>query len=322
MGLVRLDEHKDRVRGAGGNREVPRTDSGRPRIRVMLPSPTKRQPDRKKEGLRVYTRMTTWIDCLDDKSAIRDWQRRMVLIGLASVPRDEREALVAEILALDPVLDKGKLNAIAERMHVRAGGNAKADKGDELHGYSEYVDRGEAIPLTATEADLLDMAAYKLATLDLQVKEIEHFVVLDEFKVGGTPDRMSFYDGLDPDGQPAGHLITDLKTGRVDYGGLKMCMQLAGYAHARPYHPNAEKFEDTRTDWPEDINLRWGLIINAPAGTGTCEVMWVDLTLGWRGFLLCKEVRAIRNEGRNAFRTFPSPLPTLASESDEGEEDE
>lgn len=290
-------------------------------IKVMVPAPIKREPDRMKEVLKPYTRMTTWIDVLDDKTNIARWGKRLVLIGLAKVSESKRTALVAEILELAEQGDqvsKNKLNAIAERMHKVAGGDDKADYGTWLHDLSEFADRGQALPGKASAADREDMAAYKLATIDLEIKEIEHFVVLDEYKVGGTPDRMSWYGGLDPDGLVAGHLITDLKTGRTDYGGLKMAMQLSGYAHGKKYDPAT----GTRTPWPDDLNLRWGLIIAAPAGTGTAEVMWVDLTLGWRGFLLAKEVRAIRNEGRKAFRQYPSALPALAKEyaSDEAEE--
>lgn len=291
----------------------------------MVPSPTKREPDRTKEVLRSYTRMTTWIDVLEDKSSLTDWHRRMVVIGLARLSEAERSRVVLDVLAADAAGDKGKLNIIAKRMHRLAGGDDKADKGTWLHELSEYADKGERLPGEATDQDLADIAAYVLATVDLEVKEIERFVVLDEFKVGGTPDRMSYYAGPDPDGrEPAGHLITDLKTGTVEYGALKMAMQEAGYAHGRLYHPHAESFEDTRTDWPDDLNLNWGLIINAPAGTGSCEVMWVDLQLGWRGFLLANDVRAIRNESKRAFRTFPSAGPVLATpdEDDDEETDE
>ncbi|MFC3504436.1 hypothetical protein ACFOOK_26190 [Micromonospora krabiensis] len=315
MALARLDAHKERVRGAGGNRDVPRNGKKQP---LIIPLGEDGQPDTAAK-LKPYTRMTTYIDCLDDKTNLTKWGKRLVLVGLAKLPEGKRADLVAEILEADERGDKNKLNAIAERMHKAAGGNDKADQGDWLHELSEYADKGEALPAKATEEDLADIAAYKLATIDLEVKEIEHFVVLDEHKVGGTPDRMSWYAGPDPDGlEPAGHLITDLKTGRVDYGGLKMAMQLAGYGRGKKYDPQT----GVRTPWPDDLNLNWGLIINAPAGTGTCEVLWVDLRLGWDGFLLAKDVRAIRNRGRRAFRPYPSPGALLAMEEDaeEGEE--
>ncbi|MFY1620023.1 hypothetical protein [Micromonospora sp. WMMD736] len=318
MALVKLDAHKERARGAGGNRDVPRNGRQQP---LIIPLGEDGQPDLDAK-LKAYTRMTTWIDCLEDKSNLQKWGKRLVLVGLAMLPDGKRDDLVAEVLRADAAGDKAKLNAIAERLHKVAGGNAKAEQGDWLHELSEYADKGEALPDKATAEDRADIAAYVLATLDLEIKEIEHFAVLDEFKVGGTPDRMSFYAGPDPDGlEPAGHLITDLKTGRVDYGGLKMAMQLSGYGHGEMYDPAT----GVRTPWPDDLNLNWGLIINAPAGTGTCEVMWVDLRLGWDGFLLAREVRAIRTRGRKAFRPYPSPTGSLAMRyeaAEEGEDDE
>jgi hypothetical protein len=97
-------------------------------------------------------------------------------------------------------------------------------------------------------------------------------------------------------------------------------MQLAGYSRAQMYDPAT----GVRTPWPSDLNLRWGLIINAPAGTGTCEVMWVDLRLGWDGFQLARDVRAIRNRGRRAFAPYPSAAGQSATtfSSDDEEDDE
>lgn len=273
------------------DRGIPRNKRKQPLI--IVPGKVKLVP---------YTRMTTFIDCLDSKESLSKWYRRMLLVSLQKLSGAELKSLVSDVIALDALGDKSGLDAIAARLHDRAGGNKKAADGDRLHKLSEYVDRGEPLPATVSELDVLDMAAYKLATRDLQVKRIEEFVVNDEFRVGGTPDRISWYSGLDPDGVPAGHLITDLKTGRTDLGGLKMAMQLAGYAHSKRYSP----LDGTRADLPEDLNQRWGLIINLPAGTAACEVMWVDLTLGWDGFLLAKQVRAIRTRGAGAkaFRPF------------------
>ncbi|WP_326554687.1 hypothetical protein [Micromonospora sp. NBC_01813] len=315
MGLVRLDAHKERARGAGGNREVPRNGRKQP---LIIPLGPDGRPDLEAK-LKPYTRMTTYIDCLEDKSALSWWHRRLTLIGLARLPEGKRADVVARILKADADGDKEALKGIARWMHKVAGGDDKADQGDWIHELSEYADKNEALPAKASDDDRADIAAYKLATIDLEVREIERFVVLDDYKVGGTPDRMSWYDGPDPDGmEPAGHLITDLKTGRVDFGALKMAMQLAGYARGQRYDPAT----GIRMPWPNDMNLNWGLIINAPAGTGTCEVMWVDLKLGWEGFQLAQKVRDIRRLGNRAFRPYPSASAPLAKEDASDEADE
>jgi hypothetical protein len=142
-------------------------------------------------------------------------------------------------------------------------------------------------------------------------------VVLDELKIAGTPDRIGRFEGVDPDGQPAGHLITDLKTGRTDYGALKMSMQLAGYSRSKLY----DKDDGSRTDFPADINLRWGIIINLPPGSGVCIVQWIDLSIGWEALLLAKDVRATRNKGRKVFRPFGVLSGQIATVDEGPEED-
>jgi hypothetical protein len=49
----------------------------------------------------------------------------------------------------------------------------------------------------------------------------------------------------------------------------------------------------TRTPLP-DVNQNWGLIIHLPAGTGVCEVYWIDLATGWKGVQVAKIVRELR----------------------------
>jgi hypothetical protein len=97
------------------------------------------------------------------------------------------------------------------------------------------------------------------------------------------------------------NIITDLKTGSVEYGGLKMAMQLAIYAHSKLYD------KETGALTPlENINLKWGIIMHLPAGEGECTLYWADLTLGWKAVDLAAQVRAIRSEGRKALTVLNS----------------
>lgn len=265
---------------------------------------------------RAHTRVTTFVDVLEDKSAIATWGKRMVLVGTARQP-----ALLDHAGGLDPATPDGKrkLDGIAERAAKIGGAEDKADKGTQLHTLSEYVDRNEPLP-RCSEADLADMAAYHLATIDLDVLHIEQLVAIEQIDAAGTPDRICFFDGLDPDGNPAGNLITDLKTGNVEYGALKMAMQLATYSRGRFYDhtvfPAPRRADDEKawqkwrktvftadeaakayTDLPS-VNQRWGLIIHLPAGTGTCAVWWIDLALGWEAVGVASQVRELRSRKR------------------------
>ncbi|MEU8327292.1 hypothetical protein [Micromonospora sp. NPDC048839] len=267
----------------------------------------------------AHTRVTTYIDCIDDKSNLDVYHQRMVLLGAAKKP-----SLLDAVRLLDPedAKDKRQLNAIAERAQEIAGANDKREKGSHLHHLSEFVDRGEPLP-PCSEADLVDMAAYKMATVQLDVVHIEKLVVVGENKTAGTPDRVSYYDGPGPlvDGKRIhikGNLITDLKTGSVEYGAFKMAMQLSDYSKGMFYDPT--KFpvdmEDAKafarwkkTEFPEelaraaytplpDVNQDWGLIIHLPAGSGVATVYWIDLRAGWEGVLAAKVVRALRRQNK------------------------
>ncbi|MDG4783232.1 hypothetical protein O7614_26585 [Micromonospora sp. WMMD961] len=259
---------------------------------------------------KAYTRVTTYIDCLEDKSNLGHYDERYVLAGVALQP-----TMLNRVMGLNPddSEDKKVYKQVAARAKATAGQQNKADRGSHLHDLSEYVDRGEALP-ACSEADVRDMAAYKIATAMLDVKHIEQAVVVDENKTAGTPDRVSEYDGLDPDGEPAGNLITDLKTGSVEYGAQKMAMQLADYSRGKLYDPSrfpvdvedevafaawkkteftAEQAAAAYSELP-NVNQRWGLIVHLPAGTGQCTVYWINLAEGWRGVELAGKVREWR----------------------------
>lgn len=275
--------------------EQPRDRYGRPLI--WVPG---------KDKLVAYTRCTTFIDVIEDTSALQKWGKRMVLVGATKSPQ-----IVAEAAPLEPTdpEDKKRLNYLAEQLVKVAGAHVKREKGTHLHDLTEYVDRGEPLP-ECSEQDRADMAAYMLATLDIgEVVEAERLVVVDEMKVAGTPDRIRHYDGPGPgafvtDKQKAAHepgyfpdwisgnLIDDTKTGSIDYGQLKMAMQLAMYSRGQFYDWRTQQ----RSPLPE-VNQRWGRIIHLPAGSGTCQVHWIDLTVGWQAVQVAKAVRELRRSG-------------------------
>lgn len=245
----------------------------------------------------------------------------MVVVGATKADT----AKLSEARQCDPDTREGKqkLNEIAAELTTLAGAHDKRSRGSFLHRLSEYADRGEPLPEALmidgdlwilTDEDVADMAAYRMATLDLDVVGIERLVVLDDIKVAGTPDRISYYDGIDPDGLPAGHLITDLKTGSLRYGGLKMAAQLASYSRGKLYDPTAPDGASARTELPEDINLRWGIIIHLKPGSATCELWWVDLSVGWRAVELAGEVRAMRRMGSKVLKPFDSAALVIGDE--------
>lgn len=316
------------VREAGGDNEVPRDAKGRPRIVVPCfkcsftgrvpsekrPGNTVQCPRCKGEGERVesYTRCTTYIDVLDDKTNLQAWGERMVLLGCATDP-----SFLEGVLDLDTELkqDKDTLTKRAKSAKAVAGAEDKADKGTHLHALSELVDQGKPLPSAISFGDVIDMDAYKRATEGFEIVHMEKLVVHDGLRIAGTPDRKSRWKGdlplIAPDGAKIGPdelLITDLKTGSVEYGALKMAMQLSVYAHSKLYDWRTGKREPL-----ENINQRWGVIMHLPAGRGECTLYWANLTLGWNAVALAGQVRDIRRTGKNALVPVEQTLPSAGA---------
>ena len=120
--------------------------------------------------------------------------------------------------------------------------------------------------------------------------------------MAGTPDRVSrVRDGyllVAPNGYEFGPdelIITDLKTGRVDYGALKMAMQLAMYSRSKLY--DRETGDRIHV---KNVNQDWGIIMHTPAGQGVTTLYWADLRMGWSAIAVAKQVREARTMGRRA----------------------
>jgi len=326
------------VRDAGGDNEVPRDDLGRPRIITPCPNPDcveGRTPSLKKpapatvkcakcngEGRKLvsYTRTTTFIDVIEDKSNLDAWSMRMVLVGsdLDRSLLDGVDDMHAEFLHAEGRGDevtqkrvKNELNRRAQAAKILAGAEKKADRGTHLHGLSELVDQHMDLPVGISFEDVVDMDSYRRATHPrFEIVHMEKLVVHDEFKIGGTPDRVSKWVGEEdlvaPDGSLIERdelLITDLKTGSVEYGGLKMAMQLSIYSRSDLYDHET----GARTPFGK-INQRWGVIMHLAAGSGETTLYWADLTLGWEAVEVARQVRSLRSRSRHA-------LKVLASES-------
>lgn len=312
----------ERKRAAGGDNEVERDGLGRPRIIVpcdVCPG-TGKVPSAKVEGRwnkcqrcsgegsrKVsYSRVTTFIDALEDKKALMAWDARMVLIGVAL-----DTGFLKDVASMDPEDEEVKklLNRRAEAAKDLAGASRKSEHGTYLHELSELVDNGEDLPDDVSPDDFLDIMAYAERTRPLlNIVHMEQLVVCDQYRTAGTPDRISrIRDGVTLSA-PNGHvfspdelLITDLKTGRVDYGGLKMAMQLSIYSRSALYG----KADGSRSPLP-NINHDWGIIMHAPAGAGRTDLYWADLNLGWAAVGLAAQVREYRSRGRKALIPFES----------------
>jgi hypothetical protein len=265
---------------------------------------------------KMAARVTSYIDCLEDKATLDSWKQRMMLVGLQA-----DASLWARLAEADPE-DKGALGSIAQDAFIAGDGEVKAQKGTDLHTLTEVADsvflpevvrlrpdgpdlrlpRGYVpsldLPAWATEADAADIAAYRRAMVAhrIEVLGIEQRVVIDHLGVTGTFDRLVIH-GDNP--KPR---IFDLKTGRVDYGASKMAMQLALYAMGSLY----DGWTGERTPL-EGIDQDTGLIMHLPAGEAKATLYEVDLQAGREGLLLAEQVRAWRKR-KVGFTAVPDPL--------------
>ena len=236
-----------------------------------------------------YTRATTFIDVIDDKFQLQRWMQRMVALGLASRP----DLLLSVSAHRD---DKKQLDKICDDAREAANATAAATTGTALHALTELIDRGQDVPVLPANAKA-SLDAYAAATADLKATHIETFCVMDQLKVGGTPDRV-----VDVGGE---RYIADIKTGSIEWGALKISMQLALYARSSTY--------DVATGGRglHGASTNRGIIIHLPSVTdpadAVCTLHWVDIETGWEAVKVAKQVRDVR---QHKFTDLTEPFGT------------
>jgi len=221
----------------------------------------------------AYTRCTTFVSVLEDTYNLQKWMQRMVAVGIT-----QRPDIHLQIASLAHDLDRNKkqLDQACDAAREAAAASAAATTGTALHQLTELIDRGRDVGVIP-DAYQADLEAYRAATEGFRYTHIEQFCVLDRYKIGGTPDRVVKLDGK--------VYIADVKTGSIDWGIGKIAMQLAVYARSSTYdHVTGER-------GVHGAELDKGLIIHLPAGTGTCDLHWVDLLEGWQAVMLARKVR-------------------------------
>lgn len=223
----------------------------------------------------AYTRCTTFVDCLEDKYNLQQWQLRQAAIGLADRP----DLLMAVSAHRD---DKRALNGVVDKALEAAASSASATTGTAVHALCERVDRGQPLGIVPASARA-DVEAYQAATSFLESVHIEQFTVLDSLKIGGTPDRVVKWDGV--------YYIADIKTGSdITWGALKIAMQLAVYAHSVPYIPPG-----IRKDYDGWVDKDQAIVIHLPAGKADPHLYFVDIQAGWAAVQTASEVRQWRS---------------------------
>jgi hypothetical protein len=253
----------------------------------------------------TYTRVTTYIDCLDDKSTLARWGERQLVKGLLG-PRGARFRAECSALLADD--QKHNLNNKIKDVKEAAGAEDQAAIGTAVHAITERWD----LHLPLGDIDSLyanDLTAYVSTTKFLKHHLIERLLVNDDIQTAGTPDRVTEYHPCEVCGKRL--YIFDLKTGRVDaYTQNAQAMQLSIYAHSKVY----DAATGLRSDLP-DICLHKGIICQLPAGTGQANLQWIDIGTGWGLVQVAKQVRKARQikAGRQPFVVEPDIFMKIAT---------
>lgn len=236
-----------------------------------------------------YKRTTTFVDVTEAQRGLMNWMKGRTAFGMGQRPD---LVLAAAASRID---DKAGLLSIAEKAMEHAEGSAAATTGTALHALTQRVDEGGLLGQVPDSA-VADIEAYERATSGLIHLAVEQFRVHDDWKVAGTPDRVSMLDGE--------IFIADVKTGSIDYPS-KMAMQLAMYAHSLPYDVST----DERGPQTDGLNLQRAIIIHLPAGTATCRLVWIDIERGWEACQLAKQIWEWRAQRNLTWAVDDEPAP-------------
>lgn len=260
--------------------------------RYMVVSPGEAMP-------RGYTRVTTIAKTLDPGGGLAPWKAAMTATGIIMRRglRAQWEALIAE--HGDPWYatpeSKAAAKQLVEECAAVGGANDRKEIGTAFHAIAALSDKG--LPTThLTEETEADLRAYRtglaLSGIDVDPDLVELMVVLDDWHVAGTLDRIVTVPGFDLP------LIADLKTGAdLTYSWHSIAVQLAAYAQADNIYQQGraqDGSQDVRLPMPE-VNQQWGLVIWVNAGSGELDLFLVDLAAGWDAFNESVWARGWRN---------------------------
>lgn len=227
----------------------------------------------------AWTRATNLAKVLAETEALQRWGERMVVQGLVS--QDD----LLERARKTSFEDRRGLDRIARAAKDAAGAWTRANQGTSLHKLTERVDRGEISPedVGPPWGGIVRAYANALSTAGIKIlpEYIERSVIIKQFKVAGTFDRVVE--------MPNGELwIGDIKSGRtLDYSWGEIAIQLALYAHADVIYDFAqERF----LPMPE-VSQTQALIMYIPVEATGCTLYRVNIAHGWEAALLAEKVK-------------------------------
>lgn len=221
----------------------------------------------------AYPRISTIAGGADDKSGLLDWVAAKAMIGTVASP-----AIAAQVAHLmnaypDPWRSEGKkpLKELVRRAKEAGGADDAAGLGTACHGIWECLDKGnkpQYIPRNLEPWIWVRQAALA----DYEPLLVEPFVVNDELKIAGSPDRYLRHK------QTGIVYAADDKTGADEPSyGEKVTTQVAIASRSVLYDQATGK----RT--PIECDQNTGLLIHTPISNPipVCNIYILDLNYGW-----------------------------------------
>jgi hypothetical protein len=238
-----------------------------------------------------YTRVTTVAKALDNEGGLAPWKATMTATGIIMRPglRARWEAMLVEHgdAWYGSETTKAKAKELVEECAAAGGSNDRKEMGSALHKITAVLDADQTrrIPSPLTEETQRDVEAYVTGLVEAHVAIVPGFietcVVLDDYQVAGTFDRLVMVPGHKLP------MIADLKTGAdLSYSWQSFAVQLAAYSRGDAVYvqgPRPDGTQDRREAMPE-VDQEFGMVMWLNAGTGRLELFLVDLEAGWEAF--------------------------------------
>lgn len=232
------------------------------------------------------TRISTLAKALEDKGNLMPYYAATTLQVVATTPTLlTRLALVEHEGALDwrpfkPLVEEAQ----------RQRGKPEADQGTNIHLVVQALVEERAV--MTDDATMADARAVLAALQERGLDPVgsEEFLYAGGLTepLAGTRDLRCQVADRDQ------HVAVDIKSTSaltpIKYGSVSWAIQLAGYAHGKPY-PTEDLVRDgwgrpmidpTLIQEPDyEMDLAWGVVVEVERGTGRTEFHRVDLDQGW-----------------------------------------
>ena len=238
----------------------------------------------------AYTRISTLSGGLDDKGGLVDWTAAMAMLGV--IKSKSIAAQVAHLASAheSPWYSDGKkpLKELVRKAKELGGADDAAGMGTAFHGICECLDLG-VDPQYVPDGMQPWVDARQAAVRGYEPFLVEPFVINDELKVAGNPDRFL------KDRETGIVYAADDKTGtdEPDFP-LKVTIQVAIASRSVLY----DQATGVRT--PIDCDQDRGILIHTPIRSGEPRsvLYWLDLNKGWELAKLAATVRDSKKVGK------------------------